>query len=133
MSEAQNHRCAYCGVKTEYNLNGRKNKNNYATLDHIKCVSHGGTDSMANLVMACFKCNSVRGNIDAMEFYNELQKNINNPDRYDIVVKKLHKGILTTEQVQAKEEKKQIREATAVFNLWWMANLLKINLCVIGE
>lgn len=32
------------------------------TLDHIRPLSHGGTDSLKNLQALCFRCNAVKGN-----------------------------------------------------------------------
>jgi HNH endonuclease len=38
-----------------------------ATLDHVQPVSHGGDNSISNLVTACLHCNSRRGNRPVME------------------------------------------------------------------
>lgn len=44
-----NYKCAYCGGPA-------------TTKDHVKPKSKGGEDSWENLVAACFKCNSKKGN-----------------------------------------------------------------------
>lgn len=45
--------CEYCGV-TEEQSGGK------LTIDHFRPVSHGGTDSIENLVYACFRCNGYK-------------------------------------------------------------------------
>lgn len=52
--------CAYCGEGIEA---GAK-----LTLDHLTPHSHGGTNEAMNLVTACHRCNSARGNRDWREF-----------------------------------------------------------------
>lgn len=42
--------CAYCGAKERL------------TIDHIHPTSRGGEDTWENLVTACCKCNSLKGN-----------------------------------------------------------------------
>ena len=37
----------------------------HATLDHVRCRSEGGSDALANLVLACAECNSSRGDAPA--------------------------------------------------------------------
>ena len=44
------HRCAYCGSREQL------------TLDHVMPKSRGGKDSWQNLVTACMKCNTFKGN-----------------------------------------------------------------------
>lgn len=45
-----NHRCVYCGAASDL------------TLDHVLPRARGGTDSWENLVTACNRCNSQKGN-----------------------------------------------------------------------
>jgi len=74
VSEAQNHHCCYCGVKTwhpSYNEIG--SRKTLATLEHVKCRAHGGTDSNMNLAMACHSCNNLRADHDADWFYDISQ------------------------------------------------------------
>ena len=52
--------CAYCGSAIE---DGTK-----LTLDHLTPHSHGGGNEATNLVTACIKCNSARGNRDYRAF-----------------------------------------------------------------
>ena len=44
-----NYQCAYCGKYRDL------------TIDHIKPKSKGGKDTWENLISACFKCNSRKG------------------------------------------------------------------------
>jgi hypothetical protein len=55
LSEAQNHRCCYCGKRF-----GRS-ASSIATLEHILPQSLGGEWEIDNLAVACGRCNSTRG------------------------------------------------------------------------
>ena len=55
LSEAQNHRCCYCGVRT---IMGHKQLK--PTIEHVLPREMGGTRNYYNIVMACGKCNSTR-------------------------------------------------------------------------
>ena len=68
--------CAYCGAKERL------------TIDHIHPTSRGGEDTWENLVTACCKCNSMKGNRTPQEAnmfldvvpktpYNKLHLTIN--------------------------------------------------------
>lgn len=75
LSERQNHRCCYCG-------NGMRSvpktktvvPRNAATKEHIVPKSYNGLGYLENLVAACRLCNELRGNMDAIAFYNLQQK-----------------------------------------------------------
>lgn len=59
LAEAQNWRCCYCGVR----MMGVTNDDpTFATFEHVVPRSRGGTNLMANLVVACRQCNHERGN-----------------------------------------------------------------------
>lgn len=62
LSERQNHRCCWCGERTNNTPNSRKQ----ASVEHVLPRAHGGTDDMDNLVMACRSCNTKRA--DKMEY-----------------------------------------------------------------
>ncbi|HID64967.1 MAG TPA: HNH endonuclease [Anaerolineae bacterium] len=47
-------RCGYCGV-TETESGGKLD------IDHFRPKSHGGTDTLDNLVYACVTCNRLKG------------------------------------------------------------------------
>ena len=52
--------CAYCGASVE---DGAQ-----LTLDHLQPHSKGGSNSPTNLVTACKRCNSARGNRSVRSF-----------------------------------------------------------------
>lgn len=64
LSEAQNHRCCWCGCMTVED----RGKKNSSTVEHYVPRSLGGTDDMNNLVMACHDCNNKRGTLEVEEF-----------------------------------------------------------------
>ena len=65
LSEAQNHRCAYCGVRFEEGLNRPASP----SVDEIVPQSTGGKRWWENQVAACRACNAAKGSADAFEFY----------------------------------------------------------------
>ncbi len=57
--------CYWCGVRVHYAKRGHKNFVNdgtQATRDHLVPRSHGATGALSNVVVACRRCNSARGN-----------------------------------------------------------------------
>lgn len=77
LSEAQNHRCCYCGRGTwiaSFNEGG--NIGSMATLEHVIARADGGTDSLDNLVMACHACNVKRGSSISAEHYWEIKQGL---------------------------------------------------------
>jgi 5-methylcytosine-specific restriction endonuclease McrA len=58
LSEAQNWRCCYCGVRV---VIGEPLDPRLATLEHIVPKCFGGNDHPDNLAMACACCNNNRG------------------------------------------------------------------------
>lgn len=57
--ERQKAKCFYCGIETLMSVGLRADWK--ATLEHIIPKSKGGSDEIDNLVMACFRCNQLRG------------------------------------------------------------------------
>ena len=51
--------CAYCGVLT---VEGHPDRKLWPTLDHVVPVSRGGPHLLENAVLACWSCNSKKGN-----------------------------------------------------------------------
>ena len=70
MSEAQNHKCCWCGIVTT----DERGKKYSSTLEHVMPVSKGGKNHPDNLAMACSRCNQKRGNKPAEEFMNEISR-----------------------------------------------------------
>lgn len=56
LSEAQNHRCAVCGVRT----NNIPNHKRQATVEHVLAQIRGGKWIFEHCVMACARCNTMR-------------------------------------------------------------------------
>jgi hypothetical protein len=57
-------RCRYCDVEIVRAIDGQPaDAPNTATVDHVQPRSKGGSDGMANLVAACFRCNQDRKDI----------------------------------------------------------------------
>lgn len=75
LSEPQNHRCCYCGHEmVEVSQQELPFIHpNAMTREHVIPRSYGGVGP-ENLVAACNLCNGLRGNMDAIAFYNLLQK-----------------------------------------------------------
>lgn len=60
LSEAQNHRCAYCKQPMVLWFPGKFKPPNYATLEHLIPRSHDGSETDWNYVAACSMCNQLR-------------------------------------------------------------------------
>lgn len=74
LGEAQNWRCAYCGIRCD----GEQNAHNSATREHIvpKAVLVGkmySADIWENEIMACAMCNNHRGAMWARQYYQMVQ------------------------------------------------------------
>lgn len=79
LSEAQGHRCCYCIGETFLLHPGDElpkgmSHDQRATLEHLTPQSKAvQTNRDSNLVMACAKCNVLRGCTPPMAFYNRLR------------------------------------------------------------
>lgn len=73
-SEAQNHRCCYCGVEFSPEVGHPR----YSTWEHVLELRKGGADHPDNMVLACFICNNLRDrlDLDADAFYSWAQANL---------------------------------------------------------
>ena len=67
-SEAQNHRCCYCGVAM---LNQPERKTSI-TLEHVVPRSMGGMEHPYNYAAACRRCNTSRGNTSLDDFLKQI-------------------------------------------------------------
>lgn len=118
LSEAQNHRCAFCGVLTylreEDFLPGMSRKRHLATLEHVKPQSEGGTDSPHNGVMSCSECNHLRATMDAWEFY-DIRKD---PKAWLAWLRKRHDVYTGPPKERLKsEEERERRRQTISYNM----------------
>lgn len=76
IAEAQNYRCCYCGhpMLRHQHIDGKSTPRNAMTKDHVEPRAYGGETNTNNLVAACCQCNCLRGEIEAVAFYNLMQK-----------------------------------------------------------
>ncbi len=76
LSEPQNHRCCYCGhaMIRHKHIDGAPMPRNAATKDHLEPRFYGGVTTTENLIAACYQCNSLRGELEALAFFNLQQK-----------------------------------------------------------
>lgn len=76
ISESQNHRCCYCGHKMirHQHINGVPTPRNALTKDHLEPRTYGGPTQIENIIAACCQCNNLRGEMEAIAFYNLTQK-----------------------------------------------------------
>lgn len=58
LSERDGEHCVWCSEPLTF-------RSIHATVDHIRCRSHGGTDALDNLVLSCAPCNHRRANAPA--------------------------------------------------------------------
>lgn len=74
LAEPQNHRCCYCGhhmilATKQFRMRPR----NAISRDHVIPRACDGKNA-DNLVAACAQCNHLRGDMDAIAFFNLLQR-----------------------------------------------------------
>ena len=74
LSEAQNHRCAYCQLPIHATSCSHYKDSDRATADHIVPRAYLGPDDPENMVAACVRCNLAKGPRNAKAFYRKLQK-----------------------------------------------------------
>jgi 5-methylcytosine-specific restriction endonuclease McrA len=61
--------CYYCKRPVRLAFKGMPHENpDHATIDHKVPRNLGGTDDVANIVVACWSCNSVKGDMTAEQF-----------------------------------------------------------------
>jgi hypothetical protein len=120
LSEAQNHRCCYCGCQTWlFEKPSNMSNNQCATLEHVVAKCHGGNNHKNNLVVACSGCNNLRSNFyDAYEFYNFISEN------GVIAYKKILK-MFKDNNDKKRELNHQNREKQMIFNLAILFTLCK--------
>lgn len=73
LGEAQNWRCAYCGIRCD----GGQNAHDAATRDHIVpkvSKKFAENDGWENEVMACSLCNNNRGAMHSLKYYSKVKK-----------------------------------------------------------
>lgn len=69
LSESQNHRCCWCGVR----MTEHQGLSHSETIEHILPKSKGGKNHTNNYAVACHKCNSSRGTQTIDEFLCKIR------------------------------------------------------------
>lgn len=70
--ELQGGKCCYCGKAVRlapepWGL-GNPTPDDFATLEHLQRKADGGSSHPDNLAVACFQCNTLRGEMNWCEF-----------------------------------------------------------------
>lgn len=79
-------KCQYCGKTSRDNAK--------MTIDHIIPRSRGGDSSWTNLVAACSRCNSVKGNNTPKECGMKLYKKPQKPTNFQMHVSRISSNML---------------------------------------
>lgn len=79
LHKKQDGKCVYCQrIVIMKDPTERSSGRMHATIDHILPKAFGGTDSLRNMVMACSKCNALRGLMPVEDFRKILTLNYSN-------------------------------------------------------
>jgi 5-methylcytosine-specific restriction endonuclease McrA len=74
---AQAGRCCYCGRAIDLAPKswgiGNPAPDHFATLEHLQRVADGGRSTRDNLALACFRCNTTRGDLNWCEFKTMME------------------------------------------------------------
>lgn len=74
--------CCYCGANIEEH-------GITLSLDHVLPYSQGGTNNSYNLITACQKCNSSRGDRPVEEFVNAVAGYLNQGIKADVILESI--------------------------------------------
>jgi len=76
IAKLQNYRCCYCDnlMIRHKQTDGQSTPRDALTKDHVEPRAYGGPTQFDNIVAACCMCNNMRGEMDAVAFFNLLQK-----------------------------------------------------------
>lgn len=72
LCEAQNHRCCFCSDEMNHDATSHKR----ATREHIIPRAFGGGNSWDNTAASCSECNTLRGPMDALLFYELITQGL---------------------------------------------------------
>ena len=97
-----NGRCVYCGSKAE-------------EIEHIIPKSKGGTDSVHNLVIACRKCNELKGKLSLKEFGKLMNKDFSHIEPKELPK---HAAIVQSARNYMFKEISKIVPNTACYDAW---------------
>lgn len=66
--DKQKGRCCYCGIQMRKPKKNASQCPNLATIEHIRRRADGGTNELRNKALACYRCNTERGEIDWLTY-----------------------------------------------------------------
>lgn len=96
--------CEYCGKPC---INGTdRGVVRLATVDHRVPFSRGGTDAIANLAIACYKCNHLKGPLTEDEFLRF---------RHDLALLKQWRDMVTLSITRGVRRQHEMESRTRVF------------------
>lgn len=64
--------CHYCSIELVPACEANQNEPRKATLDHIQPRANGGADHLRNIVLACQRCNQLKGEMPYYDFWRKL-------------------------------------------------------------
>jgi 5-methylcytosine-specific restriction endonuclease McrA len=73
-------KCFYCDQPVRMWWNGRATPRDGATIDHIIPKSRRGILAEGNVVLACFACNTARGDIPAVDYLFMARRDADHAD-----------------------------------------------------
>ena len=94
-------RCAYCCIQ----LNWALDQKNSASVDHIICVVHGGTNIVDNLLLVCHSCNNSRGDM-RLDKWVRSNKGIPNVSYLRNRYQRAYKSVLTHREELSRNNKR---------------------------
>lgn len=98
--------CVYCGAAVE--------DGTQLTLDHIVCSSQGGSNDPSNLVTACHRCNTARGNRSIAAFIKAAASYLNaNPKNIVASIRRTVKQPLPRSEAKALLARRTFSQALA--------------------
>lgn len=112
--------CHYCNVDLVF---GKKQRSpDFATVDHVDAFSNGGQNKLSNFVLACMRCNSMKGSM-SYEEYSSKVKSVEDRENYYNESKK---------KTNDKKEQRNKENILKMANFLYITNI-KIDLSLFGE
>lgn len=101
--ERDGYKCVYCrrNVVDDATISVKMR----ATVDHLRLKSRGGSDSLENLVTACYKCNHSRADRNWRDFANTEARNY-----IERIVLKFNQAKISFEDAARKRLEKRLLE-----------------------
>ncbi|TIN10363.1 HNH endonuclease [Mesorhizobium sp.] len=67
LRKKQGGRCCYCQIKMRISFSNCK-RHDAETLEHLDRRTDGGSNARDNIALACYRCNSGRGDVDWLTY-----------------------------------------------------------------